>query len=284
MDDKPTVPTTISDKPDRSRSRKRARRQNSSQSGIPPRSLDSSAGILATYAGIDPKRAKIILAGMAVLTAAFLLAPLRPADEYWKQLVGYLFAFVVLLYVIEFMLSNRHMKMALGWFVVLLIIVWGSVVSAAMLFEPIAGRIGINNKRCILQPQENCEDLLNRLARRDPPAPVPVPDAPTIGIQENAYRVAVRFAGVINRDDLIAVRQRLRSEGWNLVELPERGGVLRTAAAAGLNEVRYGSPKERAAAERLRREFQSAQLVNEPIDIKEVPHLEARLLEVWISR
>lgn len=82
-------------------------------------------------------------------------------------------------------------------------------------------------------------------------APAEVPSfAPGPGL------VYIQFAGSIPREDVAKVALELEAQGWNVQE-PESGGQ-RTASAAGLNEVRFFHPEDRAAAEQLAQAFLSS--------------------------
>lgn len=61
--------------------------------------------------------------------------------------------------------------------------------------------------------------------------------------------VFLQFSGNVQRAALIDIAQKLVTEGWR-VQGADRGGE-RTAAAAGINEVRYFYPEDKAAAQSL---------------------------------
>jgi TIR domain len=104
------------------------------------------------------------------------------------------------------------------------------------------------------------------------------PDTP---IKPADYQVFVQFAGVIQRDDVIAMSHKLSEKGWR-VQGADRGGE-RTGSAAGYNEVRY-SPGDEAAAKALARLIQEANLVPNTIAVTPASGIDANTLEVWISR
>jgi hypothetical protein len=63
------------------------------------------------------------------------------------------------------------------------------------------------------------------------------------------YQVSVYFDGAIDRGDVLKVMTGLERDGWQLRKLAQRGGALRSAAAANVNQVRYNpTSRENEAA------------------------------------
>lgn len=138
----------------------------------------------------------------------------------------------------------------------------------------------------------------------DPPvtgsAPPPDPDsaAGVLSIAEGlgfdytpngrANRVFVQFAGALSRDRVIWVSMALRDElGWN-VQGADRGGE-RTAAANGVDQVRYFRPEDKALATALARAYNALGVWDgfEPLNVALLTGFEGSVppghLEVWTS-
>ncbi|MEA2819477.1 MAG: hypothetical protein QOJ86_1481 [Bradyrhizobium sp.] len=114
------------------------------------------------------------------------------------------------------------------------------------------------------------------------PSSIPPPLPPSAPYKPADFKVFVQFAGLLRREDVVALSQKLASAGWN-VQGRDRGGE-RTTAAAGYNEVRYSSADSENAARALARAVQEANLVSKPIGVARNDSIPPRDLEVWISR
>lgn len=98
--------------------------------------------------------------------------------------------------------------------------------------------------------------------------------------------VFLQFAGNVQRSTLIDIAKELVTEGWR-VQGADRGGE-RTAAAAGLNEVRYFYPEDKATAQFLAESLGSLMHWNSnPLTIHDLSasgYSPPRgQLEVWVS-
>lgn len=103
-----------------------------------------------------------------------------------------------------------------------------------------------------------------------------------VGFSNADYRVWVQFAGTLQRSEMIDFGKRIKQQ-WPNAPGAERGGE-RTGVAAGLREVRYGSPEELPAALRLTADIEATGLVTSMNPPKQVRGIPSRSLEIWVSR
>lgn len=96
-----------------------------------------------------------------------------------------------------------------------------------------------------------------------------------------SQQVSVKFAGSIERQSMVAFARGLRGQGWN-VQLADQGGE-RTAAAARINVVRYGSPEDESDARRLARVASDTSPAGRALTVERVETIAAGTLEVRVS-
>ena len=92
--------------------------------------------------------------------------------------------------------------------------------------------------------------------------------------------VFIQFAGNIPRRQIVELNQALRQAGWNV----QGASGERIATAAGLNEVRYSSEQDQAAAQALAATIAKAGIGNRPTSARQLDIIRPGTLEVWISR
>ena len=147
---------------------------------------------------------------------------------------------------------------------------------------------GIAPVECLVRFWERCVNAQDALVIRNyvplsPPASTPpAPPGRALAPAPAGYDVRVNFAGNIRREDMIGLLASLRDGGWSVPADQRRGN--RTALAAKLNEVRYPTPADAAAAAILAQDIEARGVVVGPITPRLTPGLQARVLEAWISR
>lgn len=244
--------------------------------------VSEPAGILELFLKRNPIAGTVLLAGLAVIGVA-AIASTWQVDIRSAGFMGmYIAGLGAILYTIALIVHDGTLKMVVAWFAVVLLIAVSSVffISAA-----IQGQTIFAPAPCLVRFWERCEQVGDDIAERQytPPPPVKSTIPPVVSnIQSDEYRVAVFFAGIIRRQDVIGLSQKLGSIGWRM-ERPDRGGE-RTPAAAGQNEVRYSAPGDEAAAKDLARLVQASAIVSDQIKVRREGSLAAKNLEVWISR
>jgi cell division septation protein DedD len=102
--------------------------------------------------------------------------------------------------------------------------------------------------------------------------------APTA--QPRPQAVFIQFAGLIERSDIVALNSALRAAGWRT----QSSSGERTGKAAGLNEVRYSSDEDKAAAEELAEVVTQAGIGSKRVVARQVPTIRPNTLEIWISK
>jgi hypothetical protein len=121
-----------------------------------------------------------------------------------------------------------------------------------------------------------------QIERELTPAPVPPPAPATVDLppQQVPYRqpVYIQFAGRMTRQQIVALNEALRANGWNV----QGPSGERIAAASRLNEVRY-SGDNREAAERLASAITTAGITSRTVTAQPNSVVGTQNLEVWIS-
>ncbi|RJF89339.1 hypothetical protein D3874_22140 [Oleomonas cavernae] len=103
----------------------------------------------------------------------------------------------------------------------------------------------------------------------------------SLPVDPASYRVFVQFAGLIERENVKAMMKKWADAGWG-VQGAGSGGE-RTAAAAGLAEVRYGRATDATAAAALARLVEAQKLSERPMTTVFTPIINPGVLEVWVS-
>lgn len=121
----------------------------------------------------------------------------------------------------------------------------------------------------------------------DDAAAEPVSEQPaTADLAVSPGPVFTQFAGSLQRERIVALAQALSDQGWEM-QGADRGGE-RTAAAAGINEVRFFYPEDRQYAEALAKSIIGiADWVPEMrvVDLSGAGYQPVRgQLEIWTSR
>lgn len=98
--------------------------------------------------------------------------------------------------------------------------------------------------------------------------------------------VFMQFAGNLQRETIVELAQALSAEGWRM-QGATRGGE-RTAAASGLNEIRYFHQEDRLYAEALARSIMDKVDWIPSMEVRDLSRSrynpEKGQLEIWISR
>ena len=242
----------------------------------------SPTGAVQLFLQRNPVAGTVLLGGLAVIGVA-AIASTWQVDIRSAGLMGtYIAGLGAILYTITLIVTDRALKMVVAWFAVVLLI---SVTIVFFISAAFPGKTGIAPAPCLVRFWERCETVGDDIAERNytPPPPVKSTIPPVEqNIKFNTYQVKVFFAGIIRRQDVIDMSQKLESMGWRL-ERPDRGGE-RTPEAAGQNEVRYSAPGDEVAAKELARLVQASTIVSEQITVRREASLAVGNLEVWVSR
>ncbi|KRE16294.1 hypothetical protein ASE66_11155 [Bosea sp. Root483D1] len=114
-----------------------------------------------------------------------------------------------------------------------------------------------------------------------PPKQTLPPQAPQQAPEKSRYTVWIQFAGTLTREQMKSFGSKL-GESWPNTPGAAQGGE-RIGIAAGRNEVRYRSDRERDAAQMLADEVNAERLVPTKVVIREFLQLPPNSLEIWIS-
>ncbi len=243
--------------------------------------------ILNNLLQVDRQVALPLLGGLAVVAAAAIVAT-WDIDFDSAVIVGiYIVGLGAGLYVVSYVLTSLNLpvlKAVLGWFVILfvMLVMLTFFVSAAL-----PGYTPIAPTPCLVRFWDRCPYVYDRIAERNftpVKPPVDQPPAPQVNVNPKNYRVFVQFAGIIRREDVRSMMTNLQNDGWRVQGVD--GGGQRTVKAADVNEVRYTTPSDEAAAQTLARSVQAANLTGkiiQPVRVQSPP-IADRTLEVWISR
>jgi hypothetical protein len=233
-----------------------------------------------------------LITGMAVFAAVSIVAKWQ--KEFDFQLIVLtalcLMGFAFLLSAIVWVIRNRQIRLVISWFLTIVFLLWGTSLTCSVLIPGLVPLIPAPACHIYIL-WDDCSNVRDRLAKErqlseGPVATVTPVAAPTIGFNPHDYQVSVYFDGAIARDAVLKMTAKLQGDGWSLQGLPQRGGVMRTRAALGYNEVRYhpGSPNNEAAAAAVARRLQGENLT--PVQVKPAPAptIAANSLEIWFSR
>lgn len=264
----------------------------------------SPIAILERLLSIDRNAARVVFAGLGVLAAAAIAASFKIGGDVLFDLGALVLGFGAVLGVLAFILKDGALKAVVGWIVVLAGMTYGATVFAAGVIPGLVVP-PLNPVDCIVKFWVPCREsggpadaaAVRAFAAVGPPPQVqPLPPPSTAAGQavlKSEYEVVVQFAGAITRDAVRSMMQGLQNSGWRVQGVS--GGGERTAAAYRLNEVRFATPEDRAAAVELAREVQSSNLVANQVNAVQLQRVQrqtpqpgspggARRLEVWISR
>lgn len=215
---------------------------------------------------LNPQATRVLIA-VPVLLASLALG-LSFLQDWQTALIGGVIAIVAAL-VLMVVLAIPAGKLGtlgtlLAWFCVAFFIATLVSLFTSVMFDrpkPIV---------CLVRPLEPCQQALAEYAQRQKP----LEDARAVNRSD--FTVFPQFAG-FRREQVQAVSAKLAQVGWRVQ------GEERTPNAAGVNEVRYRSDAERAAAEQLAADIQQAGLSEKVIRAKQVSIIRPNTLEVWIS-
>ena len=240
--------------------------------------------IIEKLLAVNRSAAVLILTGLAVFAAVAIFQTLQINDFKGGVLIaGYIIGMGLALTVISNVLENLLIRSVISWFITMIFILYSSTIFVSAVLSPTPL---INPPSCLLRFWEDCRGLggvIDRVADGVPaPTLTPVPRMPTTSSGASpALQIFVQFAGLLRREDVIAVSRGLRAAGWN-VQGADQGGE-RIAAAAGLNEIRY-FPANEEAAKVLAQQIQATNLLKRPVTLQPRRDIRPDVLEVWISR
>lgn len=128
------------------------------------------------------------------------------------------------------------------------------------------------------QAQAARDETMMQIATSGPPplasADVVIPDSAVTYMQP----VYLQFAGLIKREQIVALNRGLRDNGWNV----QGPSGERIATAANQNEVRYAG-ENGEAAERLAAAISAAGITSKSVVARRVEIVGPTNLEAWIS-
>jgi hypothetical protein len=232
---------------------------------------------------VNKSAATFLLVGIAVFAAVAIVGTFQIDRDTAFLTAAYIVGFSAFVYVLTLIVNHPMLKLVLGWFVTLFFICVVLVVSVSAVMPD---RSPFAPTYCLVRFWEPCSAVAVRISSVSTPA-ITTSAAPTENgqeaVQKSDYQVFVQFAGLLQRQNVMAMMQGVAQQGWD-VQGTDRGGE-RTGAAAGYNEVRYNEA-DREAAAALAKAVQDSGIVTEPIKVKQMPRgvLPAKTLEVWISK
>lgn len=238
---------------------------------------------LKEWAKNYPQAARIVLGAVACFAAVALVANFGLDLQANIPNVLYILFIGIFLAVLARAVSDKLMMGALSWFAFILFVCWVSAFTALRVV-PLSSTAR-QQLGCAVYFLRDCETLADKDAQVSPNSssvsPALSPAVPANGLDPGKYKVFVQFAGVLQRDSVRAMMQQLKDQGWNVQGVS--GGGQRTAAAAGLSEIRY-PPGSEAAAKALAAVVESSKLSARPLGVAANGSLDSSNLEVWISR
>lgn len=244
-------------------------------------SSSSPLDFLKEWAKENPQPAALLLGGVACFAAVAAVLGFGIRFEAAIAPVFYILGVGVALIVATRIVNNTLMMNGLSWFALGLGILW-VVTFLAFRIVPLTSTHS-QQLSCVVWFWIDCRtnvdgDTHAIAAPTSPPAAVPPVRA---DIQPAKYQVLVQFAGVLTRDSIRGMMQRLKEQGWNVQGVA--GGGQRTSTAAGTAEIR-ARESDKAAAQALATAVQASGLTARPVEFKLNNAIESGTLEVWISR
>lgn len=238
----------------------------------------------------NPAAARLILAGVSVFAAAAIVLSFKIDTDTAVLLGGYILAFSFIVTILARVLDDTMLTKIIGWafalilLLVLLIVIYGAVLPK---YNPFAPPVCILRfwQPCILAEDQATDRNATSVVVKPVPQSLAAESPATSGanaaasVDRGAFTVFVQFAG-FRREDVATATVALKGLGWN-VPAASKGGE-RTPLAAGLKEIRYSSPAEKAAAEQLAAEINAMGIVKGITPVQQ-GNIAANTLEVWIS-
>lgn len=230
--------------------------------------------IIERGARLNPLAARLVV--IVPLAAAALALGLKLLEGYdvWTVIIA-LIVMVVVIVVVLVLIRFGSDAVTVVWFVRFVLTLFAAV---STLFVTCVFFAWPQPLICLLKPLEPCSRLAGYEIARDVPVTEPRPVATLPAIERSGYTVYIQFAGYVRNPTITDLAKNLLSQGWKVP--PQE----RIATAAGLNEVRYRSEKEKAAAELLAAEANKAQPALKKLRIRQVSIIKEGTLEIWVSQ
>ncbi len=240
------------------------------------------AEALEKLLGIDRRAGAILLAGVAAFGTVATVKSYGFDSEGATAFAVTIVLMGLLVIVAGRLAHDSAIIKVVSWFLVTVFMVYFSALVVSVI---VPGQTFVAPFSCLLRPGSPCNavgGVNDRLAAEAAPSQPPVTVPPTAAAEAvGRQQVFVQFAGLITRENIIALAKGLAAAGWNM-QGSDRGGE-RTSAAIGYNEVRYPDDSDRAAAEKLAEAISATGIVAKPVTAKKAA-IAKGTLEVWLSR
>src|SRR5216684_1779555 len=188
--------------------------------------------VLKDYSERNPQAAALLFGAVACFAAVAAAGALSIDLESRIPSVLAILAIGALLLIVTAIVNNKLIMSVLSWFAVVMLIGW-ICVFALHKFFPRSEEL-----ECAATWWASCQvtaDSRSVPSQTAPTTPPPIPQGAPFRPQD--YQVVVQFAGILDRNDVRAMMQKLGESGWQVQGTA--GGGERTRDAAGKNEVRY---------------------------------------------
>ena len=232
--------------------------------------------VLKDYSKQNPQAAALLFGAVACFAAVAAIGMLSIDLQSNIPSVLAVLAIGALLLIVTFIVNNKLIMSVLSWFAVAMLIGWIGVYVLHRFF-PRSEELA-----CAAVWWVSCQVTADSrsVPAQTPPA-MPPPISQSAPFKPQDYQVVVQFAGVLDRNDVRAMMQKLEEIGWSVQGI--KGGGRRTGDAAGKNEIRYAEG-DRAAAEALAQAVRATNLVRNVGLTAGDSSVQRGRLEVWISR
>jgi hypothetical protein len=239
-------------------------------------------GFLKAWAKDNPQQAALLFGGIACFAAVSVVLGFGLRFEGIIAPIFYILGVGVALAIATRIVNDKLMMTGLSWFALGLGVLW--VITFVVYKSAPLSSTRSQQLYCIVYFWIDCKTNVDEDTRTAAPASTPPVKSPTpvaANIQPSRYQVFVQFAGVLTRDSVRAMMQKLKEQGWNVQGVA--GGGERKASAAGTSEIRFKDGDE-AAAQALAASVQTFGLTARPVGVKQNNTIDSGTLEVWISR
>lgn len=234
---------------------------------------------------VSDKAALFLSGGFALIAmAAVVLSWI--ADPNTLPIIG---AVILIFAVMVMALSHMpsRLRAIIAWTIGLLFVVW---FSAFIISGLLPGRTPLPPAPCIIQIWRSCDAVMREAGAAEASASSAITakavaaEADKLAFppdQRARFRVIIQYND-LPKETMWAVAAGLLDSGWQVYG-GERGPE-KVLVADGLNEVRYGPPENRTAAEALARQLNGVKLGASDIRSRRHASIGPASLELWVSR
>ncbi|KXG87597.1 hypothetical protein [Agrobacterium bohemicum] len=231
---------------------------------------------------LNKSASTIIVSAIAIFAAISIITNFNIDIKTSILVAAYIIGIGTVLIIIANIIDDRVTKYIIGYTltVCFCVVAVCFVVSALFRDQGI-----INPTYCLVRFWERCNVIEDRVAELNSQAIDSKNEIPQVisgnnaGVTSSNYKVFIQFAGLITRESIQDLNAALKAGGWRV----QSDSGERIRSAAGINEIRYKTGEDKAAAEALAKAISASRIASVPLAVKQVSLVDTGTLEVWIS-